>query len=147
MDIESQGIRAHCLPSTDFTLMKPWASGKSTVPKGQVYTILQRTSLIKNSSKEASISVTLLYLITLWFRNVFFSLRLTLSKGRNVAMLSPLMWRTITKHFRTTYTARFCLLPSHTQKKHAILLKEYKKCFTMQSAFVWVEHNLLQLTA
>ena len=101
----------HCLPSTAFTLMKPWTRWKPTTLKGRVYTILQCTSLIKNSSKEAPISVTLLCLITLWFRNIFLRLWLTLSKARNFTIVPPLMWRIITKCFRTTYIARSRLMP------------------------------------
>lgn len=80
----------HCLPSTAFTLMKPRARWKPTVVKIQVYTTLRCTSLVKYFSREAPVSVTLLYLITLWFRNIFLRLCFTLSKARNFTILYPI---------------------------------------------------------
>lgn len=87
-----------CLPSTAFTLMKPGAMWKPIILKGQVYTTLQCTSLLKYFSREVPISVTLLYLIPLWFRNIFLRLCITLSKARNFTILSPI---NVKNHYQT----------------------------------------------
>lgn len=86
----------HCLLSTAFTLMKPWARWKPTILKGQVYTVLRCTSFIKNSSEEAPF----LLLCHIWSPcdlGTSFSDYALLSKARNFAILSPI---NVTNHYQ-----------------------------------------------